>query len=128
MRADYMLPELDENDAVQGPHRIVRSAGTPDARWHWDEVTMAPLSHFGFAVAVHPRDGGKTFEVLRASLPQQHCYDLVYRHGLALADDGRSLLMASTTGGAWYSSDEGEHWQMLSAHLPPVYAVCFSTP
>ena len=30
--------------------------------------------------------------------------------------------------GAWYSSDEGEHWQTISAHLPPVYAVCFATP
>ena len=30
--------------------------------------------------------------------------------------------------GAWYSSDAGEHWQTISAHLPPVYAVCFATP
>ena len=171
MRADYMPPELDENEAVQDPHRFVRSQAMPDMLWcqhhngiwrsedgghHWQEIGSAPLSHFGFAVAVHPRDGGtawfvpaqadvlriphdgalavtrtrdggQTFEVLREGLPQRHCYDLVYRHGLALADDGRSLLMASTTGGAWYSSDGGELWQTLSAHLPPVYVVCFST-
>ena len=30
--------------------------------------------------------------------------------------------------GDWHSSDAGEHWQTISAHLPPVYAVCFATP
>jgi photosystem II stability/assembly factor-like uncharacterized protein len=169
MRADYMPPELNENEAVQDPHRVVRSAGTPDTLWcqhhngmwrstnggrHWDEMRTAPLSRFGFAVAAHPRDGdtawyvpavadqqrvpvgaalavtrttdgGKSFKVLRAGLPQEHCYDLVYRHGLAVADDGRTLLMGSTTGGLWLSENGGDSWRTLSTTLPPVYAVCF---
>ena len=112
------------------------------------------MSKFGFAVAVHPRqpdtawfvpavadqkripvdgalcvtrtrDGGKTFEALREGLPQQHCYDLIYRHGLAVADDGRTLMMGSTTGGLWVSEDGGEAWRTLSNTLPPVYAVAF---
>lgn len=120
----------------------------------WAEVTEVPESSFGFAVAVHPRDpgtawfvpgvadqqripvgaamsvtrtrdGGKSFEVLREGLPQQHCYDLVYRHGLTVADDGRTLLMASTSGGAWISEDGGDSWQTVSLTLPPVYAVSF---
>ena len=120
----------------------------------WSEITEAGPSTFGFAVAVHPddpatawfvpavkderrvpvdaalavnrtRDGGATFETLRAGLPQQHCYDLVYRHGLAVADDGRTLLMGSTTGGLWASADGGEHWQTVSLNLPPIYAVRF---
>ena len=114
-----------------------------------------PLSNFGFAVAVHPRDGdiawfapakadsvripvdagmavtrtldgGKTFAIIRSGLPQQHCYDLVYRHGMAVADDGRTLVMCSTTGGVWVSTNGGEHWQTVSTTLPPVYAVCFA--
>jgi len=114
----------------------------------------APLSSFGFAVAAHPqdagtawfvpavkdesrvpvdaalavnrtRDGGRSFETLRSGLPQQHCYDLVYRHGLDVADDGRSLLMGSTTGGLWASADGGDHWQAVSLNLPPIYAVRF---
>ena len=114
----------------------------------------APLSSFGFAVAAHPqdagtawfvpavkdesrvpvdaalavnrtRDGGQSFETLRNGLPQQHCYDLVYRHGLDVADDGRSLLMGSTTGGLWASADGGDHWQAVSLNLPPIYAVRF---
>lgn len=170
MRADYMPPDQDENEAVQDPHRIVRSDGAPDLLWcqhhngiwrsrndgrRWEEVRDVPLSNFGFAVAVHPRDGdiawfapakadseripvdaglavtrtmdgGKSFAIIRSGLPQEHCYDLVYRHGLAVADDGRTLVMCSTTGGVWLSTNGGEHWQTVSTTLPPVYAVCFA--
>jgi photosystem II stability/assembly factor-like uncharacterized protein len=78
------------------------------------------------AMAVNrTRDGGRTFETFRQGLPQQHAYDLVYRHGLAVADDGRHLLMGSTTGGLWASADGGEHWQAVSQHLPPIFAVRF---
>ena len=119
----------------------------------WQRV-QAPLSSFGFAVATHPsdadtawfvpavkderrvpveaalvvnrtRDGGRTFETLRSGLPQQHCYDLVYRHGLDVAADGRSLLMGSTTGNLWATADGGERWQTVSTTLPPIYAVRF---
>ena len=113
-----------------------------------------PVSSFGFAVAVHPRepgtvwfapaeadqrrvpvegamavnrsrDGGRSFETLRSGLPQQHAYDLIYRHGLAVTDDGRHLLMGSTTGGLWASADAGEHWHTVSQTLPPIYALRF---
>jgi photosystem II stability/assembly factor-like uncharacterized protein len=120
----------------------------------WQEVVAVPLSNFGFAVAVHPsdadtawfvpgvadqqripvgaalavnrtRDGGRSFETLRSGLPQVQCYDLVYRHGLAVAGDGRTLMMGSTTGGLWASSDGGEQWAAVDAHLPPIHAVRF---
>lgn len=113
-----------------------------------------PPSDFGFAVAVHPqdpntawfvpaaadqkripvdaalmvtrtRDGGQSFEVLRQGLPQTHCYDLIYRHGLAVGDDGQTLMMGSTTGGLWASGNGGEAWQEISTTLPPIYAVRF---
>jgi hypothetical protein len=61
--------------------------------------------------------------VLRAGLPQQHCYDLIYRHGLAVDETGRQLMMGSTTGGVWASSDAGDSWQTVSTTLPPVYAL-----
>ena len=120
----------------------------------WHEITSAPISSFGFAVAVHPRDpdtawfapaeadqrrvpvgaalivsrtrdGGKSFETLREGLPQEHAYDVVYRHGLAVADDGENLLMASTSGGVWVSNDGGARWQTVSLNLPPAVAVKF---
>jgi hypothetical protein len=120
----------------------------------WQRIEGVPVSAFGFAVAAHPqdadtawfvpavvdqqrvpvgaalavnrtRDGGRSFQTLRAGLPQADCYDLVYRHGLAVADDGTSLLMGSTTGHLWASDDGGDHWQAVAMHLPPIYALRF---
>jgi len=119
----------------------------------WQELSAQPSS-FGFAVAAHPldaqtawfvpavkdekriptgaalcvtrtRDGGQSFEALRKGLPQQDCYDLIYRHGLTVDETGRHLLMGSTTGNLWTSDDGGESWQSVPAHLPPVYALRF---
>ena len=120
----------------------------------WREVADVPPSAFGFAVAVHPRDprtawfvpavkderrvpvdgalvvartrnGGASFEVLRDGLPQRDCYDLVYRHGLAVDTTGERLAFGSTTGGVWTSGDGGTSWQALPARLPPVHAITF---
>lgn len=114
----------------------------------------APPSTFGFAVAVHPhdpdtawfvpalsdevrvpvggrmvvtrtRDGGATFDVLTDGLPQEHAYDLVYRHALDVDATGERLLMGSTTGNLWWSDDGGDSWSNLSHHLPPVHSVRF---
>lgn len=118
----------------------------------WQALQDVPVSSFGFALAVHPqqpdtawfvpakadecrvpvdgalvvnrtRDSGRSFDTLRRGLPQTHCYDLVYRHGLALGTDGSTLLMGSTTGNLWCSSDAGDRWQAVSSQLPPIYAV-----
>ncbi|MCO5102011.1 MAG: exo-alpha-sialidase [Burkholderiaceae bacterium] len=123
-----------------------------DAGRTWRELTDVPISSFGFAVAADPNDpqrawfapaaadlrrvpvdaafaalrtddGGRTFRVLRDGLPQSHCYDLVYRHGLDAGSDGRTLMMGSTTGSLWASADGGEHWQTISTSLPPIAAV-----
>ena len=68
-------------------------------------------------------DGGRSFETLRHGLPQTDCYDLVYRHGLCVGRDGRTLLMGTTTGNLWATGDGGDTWQPLGHHLPPVHAV-----
>ncbi len=122
-----------------------------DAGHTWTQLKL-PVDDFGFAVAAHPRDpltawfvpaikdemrvprdgalavtrtrdGGKTWESFRAGLPQRDAFDLVYRHGLDVAAEGRTLAMGSTTGSLWASEDAGEAWQLINAHLPPVYAV-----
>jgi hypothetical protein len=120
----------------------------------WSEITDVQPSTFGFAVAVHPknpdiawfepgtsdekrcptdgrvvvtrtRDGGKSFETITRGLPQQHAYDLVYRHALDVDDEGRMLIFGSTTGSLWVSENGGDSWQPLSSNLTPVYAVKF---
>lgn len=125
-----------------------------DGSASWQEVKNVRPSVFGFAVAVHPhdpntawtvpaikderripvdgrvvvartRDGGETFEELRRGLPQEHAYDLTYRHGLDVHADGRTLAFGTTTGSLWVSEDQGDSWQSVSEHLPPVYCVRF---
>lgn len=120
----------------------------------WHEALNVKPSSFGFAVCVHPsepdtawfvpeikdekripaggelivtrtRDGGQTFDVLKNGLPQQHAYDIVYRHGMDVSASGNDLVIGSTTGGVWVSSDQGDSWSALEARLPPVYAVRF---
>lgn len=120
----------------------------------WQDVPTATPAKFGFAVAVHPRDpdtawlvpavkdehrvpvdgkvvvsrtrdGGKTWTVLREGLPQEHAYDIVYRHALDVDDTGDVLAFGSTTGNLWISEDGGDRWQEISTHLPPIYAVRF---
>ena len=97
---------------VQHHNGVFRST---DGARTWQDVTTIRPSKFGFAVAVHPndpdtawfvpgvkdecripvdarlvvartRDGARSFEVLTEGLPQHHAYDLVYRHGLAVAE------------------------------------------
>jgi hypothetical protein len=125
-----------------------------DGSASWHEVKGAPSS-FGFAVAVHPknadvawfvpgisdekripvegrvvvsrtRDGGKSFDVLTDGLPQSHSYDLVFRHALDVDDSGDCLAFGSTTGSLWVSDNQGDSWQSVSEHLPPIYCVCFA--
>lgn len=132
---------------------LFRSTNDLESWTEITERGAAP-SLFGFAVAVHPRDadtawfvpaqkdehrvpvggalvvtrtrdGGKTFEVLSEGLPGEHAYDLVYRHALDICVDGKTLAFGSTTGNVFWTSDGGDHWECMSHHLPPVYAVRF---
>ncbi len=127
---------------------------TTEGCGHWEEIKDVKPSVFGFGVAVHPkdsntayfvpavkdmkrhavggqvvvtrtRDGGKTFQTLREGLPQEHAYDLVYRHALDIDSTGDVLAFGSTTGSVWISDDQGESFQHAAGHLPPVYAMRF---
>jgi hypothetical protein len=80
----------------------------------------------GKMVVNRTRDGGGSFETLREGLPQEHAYDLVYRHGLDIDDTGDRLAMGSTTGALWLTENQGDSWQALSSNLPPVYCIRFS--
>jgi hypothetical protein len=80
----------------------------------------------GAMAVTRTRDGGRSWETLRGGLPQKDTFDLIYRHGLDVDETGSRLAMGSTTGGLWVSDDAGENWQLVNAHLPPVYAVRFA--
>lgn len=119
------------------------------------EIAEAGPSTFGFAVCAHPHDektawfvpgvkdecrvpvdgklvvtrttdGGESFESLRNGLPQEQCYDIVFRHGLDVSEDGTQLVMGSSTGGLWVSENGGDLWQCVSNVLPQIYTARFS--
>jgi photosystem II stability/assembly factor-like uncharacterized protein len=125
-----------------------------DAGKTWAQL-KPPGDDFGFVVAAHPadpqtawfvpamkdelrvprdgalavtrtRDGGRSWESLRGGLPQKDAFDLIYRHGLDVDETGSRLAMGSTTGALWVSDDAGENWQLVNAHLPPIYAMRFA--
>jgi hypothetical protein len=124
-----------------------------DGASSWQEIDVPPSS-FGFAVAVHPskpdtawfvpaesdqrrmpiegrvvvsrtRDGGKSFTELTRGLPQRNAYDLTYRHALDIDESGDHLAFGTTTGSLWVTVDQGDSWQTVGEHFPPVYAVRF---
>jgi hypothetical protein len=144
-------PSRPEAMWVQHHNGVFRST---DGAASWREVETVQPSRFGFAVAVHPhdpetawfvpavkderripvdgrvvvartRDGGQSCQVLTRGLPQEHAYDLTYRHALDVDGTGESLAFGSTTGSLWASEDGGDSWQHVAGHLPPVYCVRF---
>jgi hypothetical protein len=80
----------------------------------------------GKLVVARTRDGGESFEMLTAGLPQRHAYDLVWRHALAVDESGERLAFGSTSGGLWISEDGGDSWTMPEGRLPPVAAARFA--
>jgi photosystem II stability/assembly factor-like uncharacterized protein len=111
------------------------------------------LAYFGFPIAADPRDpktawvvpadadqkrqaidgvlrvlrtedGGKSWQDLRRGLPDEHAYDVVYRHALDQHED--DLALGSTTGNVYWSDDHGGSWRALGQNLPPVYSVRFA--
>lgn len=124
-----------------------------DGAQNWQAIsTKEGTAHFGFAIAVaednadqawvapadsdairvpvkgalcicRTDDGGKTWEEQRNGLPQQNCFDIVYRH--ALASSGDAVVFGTTTGNLFFSGDRGENWQVVSNYLPMVHSVQF---
>ena len=136
---------------VQHHNGVFRST---DGAKSWQELSNVPPAVFGFTVAVHPHDpniawfvpgvkdecrvpvdgklvvaktvdGGQSFEELRNGLPQEHCYDIVFRHCLDVDETGDILAMGSSTGSLWTSENGGDSWDCLSNHLPQIYSVRF---
>ena len=127
---------------------------TTDGGKQWTELKDMEPSNFGFAVAAHPEnpqtawfvpaikdelripvdgklvvtrttDGGRSFDVLRNGLPQEHAYDITFRHAMDVCETGCSLAFGTTTGSLFLSGNAGDDWTCAHAHLPPVYCVRF---
>jgi hypothetical protein len=112
LRAEYMPPNLQEEDAIQDPHLITQCRSAPDTIWmqhhngifrthnratQWQEITGQPSS-FGFAVAVHPNDP-KTAWFVPAKKDQ-------YRYPV----DGKVVVSRTR--------DDGQSFEVLANGLP----------
>jgi len=69
------------------------------------------------------QDGGKSWQKFTRGLPQQGCYDIVYRHGMDITGD--TLAFGTTTGNLYLSENRGEDWVALNHHLPMIYSLRF---
>lgn len=74
----------------------------PNTAWFVPAVKDEKRYPAGGCVVVNrTRDGGQTFDTLTRGLPQEHAYDLVFRHALDVDESGDRLASGSTTGSLW---------------------------
>ena len=126
---------------------------TADGAQNWENISQAggPV-YFGFPITIDPKDanvawvvpavdaefrvpvdgalcvcrtddGGKSWKDFRAGLPQENCYDVVFRHALDVRGD--SLIMGTVNGNLYLSEDRGESWCSLTHNLATGYSVRF---
>jgi photosystem II stability/assembly factor-like uncharacterized protein len=85
---------------------------------------MERIAVGGALFVARTTDGGATWQELRRGLPQEHCYDVVYRH--ALANKAGAVAFGTTTGNLYVSDDGGDGWTTVANNLPPIYSVRFA--
>ena len=126
---------------------------TIDGANNWEKVSQnGSVEHFGFALALDPDDveiawvapalsdeirtavneklcicktenGGKDWTAFRNGLPQEACFDIVYRHSLSVNENW--LAFGTTCGNLFVSKNKGKDWEVLNNYLPMVYSLCF---
>ena len=66
-------------------------------------------------VVSYTDDGGESWHALRNGLPQENCFDIVFRHALQYKD---GLLAFGTNNGNLYISENGgQQWQQIDGNL-----------
>lgn len=103
------------------------AADDKDGRTAWVVPAKADserMSIEGGLFVARTTDGGETWTKFREGLPQEHAYDIVYRH--ALDARGDRVCFGSTTGNVYLSEDRGETWRCVGSNFPPVHSVRFA--
>lgn len=78
----------------------------------------------GRAAVWRTRDAGATWQALRDGLPQQNTFFGVLRQAMA-ADrlEPAGVYFGTNTGALYASANEGDSWQCVAQHLPPIHSV-----
>jgi photosystem II stability/assembly factor-like uncharacterized protein len=123
----------------------------------WQDIANGVPSDFGFAIVAHPSkgdtaymipngdafnrwtpearmrvyrtsDGGGSWEALTRGLPQRDAYITVLRDAFASDQmDPAGLYFGTRSGEVYASADEGDSWDQVAEHLPPVLCVRAAT-
>jgi photosystem II stability/assembly factor-like uncharacterized protein len=143
-------PDAPEQLFLQNHHGVYRS---DDGGVNWDSIAEGLPTDFGFAMIAHPHrtgvaynfpitadsermppdgrcrvyrteDAGKTWTALGEGLSQEGFYGTVLRDAMCADDaDPTGVYFGTRNGEVYASADEGEHWQLLTSHLPDVLCV-----
>jgi photosystem II stability/assembly factor-like uncharacterized protein len=119
----------------------------------WERIDSGLPSSFGFAAAAHPRDpatlylvplsgdqgrympgraaavwrtrdGGDSWQALRAGLPQENVFFGVLRQAMATDPlEPAGVYLGTNTGSLYASADEGDSWSCIAEHLPGICSV-----
>ncbi|MEM8526747.1 MAG: glycosyl hydrolase [Bacteroidota bacterium] len=116
------------SDKNQMPHYgFALAIDEKDSEKAWVIPAVSDEERVAFDLALcvcETNDGGKTWTALRDGLPQNHCFDIVFRH--AFAKNNQLMAFGSTTGNLYLSEDEGNNWKCLSNNLARVESVVFT--
>jgi photosystem II stability/assembly factor-like uncharacterized protein len=142
-------PDRPDRMYAQVHHGVYRS---DDAGEHWISIADGLPSDFGFPMVVHPKDpdtiyvfplvadirrippdgrarvwrsgdAGRQWTALEDGLPE-HFYAAVMRDAFSADNADRpGLYFGSRDGCVYASTDDGEHWDEVAAHLPDVLSV-----
>ncbi|MFN2425667.1 MAG: WD40/YVTN/BNR-like repeat-containing protein [Candidatus Binatia bacterium] len=106
---------------------IVAHPRDPDSAWVFpmDGSDVWPRTSPGGRPAVYrTRDAGSSWERHDDGFPREQAWFTVKRQAFCIDDSDPVGLYLGTTGGElWGSSDEGESWKQIAAHLPEIYSV-----
>ena len=124
-----------------------------DSGANWEDVTeRSGLANYGFGLAIDHKDplkawvipavsdeervaadlalcvcrtddGGKTWVTLRNGLPQDFCFDIVFRHSFDRPVEGQTMAFGTSNGNVYISEDDGDTWTMASHRLARVETV-----
>ena len=143
-------PGRPEQLFIQNHHGVYRS---DDGGATWSSIADGLPSDFGFAMVAHPRrpgviynfpleadgrryppeakcrvfrseDAGQTWQALSDGLPTEPFYPSVLRDAMCVDNaETVGVYFGTRDGDVYASRDEGEHWQLVAAHLPEVLTV-----
>ncbi len=85
-----------------------------------DEVRVAP--DLGLKVC-YTDNGGQDWQDLKEGLPQEYCFDIVFRHSFTKKNN--FLAFGTTTGNLFFSENEGRSWKCIASKLSRIDCISF---